>query len=72
MISITLVAEEPDAARIAAAFGRKLGLAVPATDAQIKNDVIKYVEQVTLTQEQQQLYQNASNEVAQIPPVKVV
>jgi hypothetical protein len=71
MISITLTVNDPDAARVAAAFGKKLGLAIPATEEDVKNDMVKYVQQVTLQQEQVALVQDATQAGAQIVPVAV-
>ena len=51
MPSITLTTDASNGARVAAAFGRKLGLPGSASAVQIKADIMAYVEAVVLDQE---------------------
>jgi hypothetical protein len=71
MISITITINDPDAARVSEAFGKQLGLASPASDAEIHGAIASYIQQVTLNQEQVALVEAAQDAGAHIVPVVV-
>jgi uncharacterized protein YqkB len=72
MLNMTITVNDPDAERVQAAFGKQLGLAQPATEAEVQAALGSYIQQVTLMQEQAALSQSIQSRVAQIPPVQVV
>jgi hypothetical protein len=72
MLTITITINDPDAARVQEAFGRRFSFDRPATDEEIKVDLSNYIRQITLQQEQQVLIADAQAEGANIPPVVVL
>lgn len=67
MATLTITTAGPQDARIAAAFGAKLGLEGNANGAQIKADIVAYVKGVVQSYESQQAAIAAANAVVPMP-----
>ena len=67
MAVLTITTTAPQDARIAPAFGAKLGLEGNANAAQVKADVIQYVKSVVQSYETQQAAVAAADGVVPMP-----
>lgn len=65
MAQLILTIPDSDVPRVQAAVGAKLGLPGPATTLQVKNDLVKYMQDMAVG------YEQGKNAAALPPPVPI-